>query len=35
MAIIIIKMRTPNKQLAISGDCGDFPFLRAPNEITR
>ena len=34
IAIIIIKIRTPNKYLLISGDCEDF-FLPAPHKITK
>jgi len=35
MAITIIKMRTPNKYLEISGILLDFPLKFAPNEITK
>ena len=35
MAIIIIKIRTPNKYLVISLEVGDFFLLPAPHEITK
>jgi len=35
MAIIIIKIRTPNKYLEISGVSEDFPFFLAPKDITK
>ena len=34
MAIIIIKMRTPNKYLEISGVSEALPFFLAPKDIT-
>jgi hypothetical protein len=35
MAIIVIKILTPNKYLEISGDGDEFIFLPAPNAITK